>query len=253
MTGPMVRTGLAVAALAGGLLLGGCGHAPADDRVGSRGSVTTRDVVTTQQPSGPATSPAAEAKSRRPRTAEATPSLPPGDPGVDAPSVPDPGTAGADPSAPGRARRTVPVEAMLSADSVRTALGGGWVRKAGGGDECVRPEGALGARAMSYGTSAGLVVETVGTYHDAGAADAAVKAIGAAAAGCGWSGVTDPRLGSASLAAEDGARSMVAVSSEGVLVLLVGSGDATRDPSRWSGLVDLAVGSSCPAAPDGCH
>ena len=48
----------------------------------------------------------------------AAPSLPPGDPGLDAPSVPDPGTASAEPHGhEGHARRTVPREAMLTAGS----------------------------------------------------------------------------------------------------------------------------------------
>ena len=143
---------------------------------------------------------------------------------------------------------------MLTAETVRTALGGSWVRKTGAGDECVRPEGGLAASVMSYGgSSAGLVTETVATYRDDGTADAAVKAMGRAAAGCGWAGVSDPRLGSASVSAGDGPRSMVAVASEGVVVLLVGEGSAVEHPSRWASLVDLALGSSCPAAPDGCH
>jgi hypothetical protein len=46
---------------------------------------------------------------------------------------------------------------------------------------------------------------------------------------------------------------MLAVSAEGVVVLLVGTGDFTDDAVRWGSLVDLALGTSCPAAPDGCH
>jgi len=82
---------------------------------------------------------------------------------------------------------------------------------------------------------------------------AAVAALGRSAQGCGWTSVRDPRLGSASVSATEGPRSMVAVSTEGVLVLLVGTGGFTRDAGRWGSLVDLALGTSCPAAPDGCH
>jgi hypothetical protein len=143
---------------------------------------------------------------------------------------------------------------MLTADTVGMALGGDWDRHPGGGDECVRPSGGLGVRTMSYGGAVeGLVVETVVTYEDADAADAAVAALAAEAGDCGWDGGPDPRLGSASAAATEGARSMVAVSAEGVLVLLVGTGGFTGNQARWGSLVDLALGTSCPAAPDGCH
>jgi hypothetical protein len=227
--------------LAAALMLGGCGGqdtkslAVADDEV-------VKDVLS----AAPSVKPVA-------RSGE-EPSLPPGDPGLDAPAVPDPGTASAEPHGHGEARRTVPVSAMLTADTVRMVLGAGWERRSGGGDECVRPQGGLGVRTMSYGGSVeGLLVETVVTYADAGAADSAVAALGDSAGDCGWSAGPDPRLGSASVAAADGARSMVAVSAEGVLVLLVGTGDFTGNRARWGSLVDLALGTSCPAAPDGCH
>ena len=248
----MTRLRLAAAVVAGGLLLGGCGQAPSDDTVRSAQEAVTRDVVTNDEPSAPG-SPMAPPR-RTPRVVKETPSLPPGDPGLDAPSVPDPGAPGAEPEGRSDARRTVPVAAMLTADTVGVALGGSWVRKAGGGDECVRPEGGRAASVMSYGgSSAGVVTETVATYPDAGAADAAVKAMRQTVAGCGWDGVGDPRLGSASVSAEDGPRSMVAVSSEGVVVLLIGEGAAVERAARWDSLVDLALGSSCPAASDGCH
>jgi len=142
---------------------------------------------------------------------------------------------------------------MLTAETVRMMLGGQWRRHAGGDDECLRPAGALGSRSTSYGgTDAGLVVETVATFPDVGAADAAIGELAQAARECGWEDMRDPRLGSAAVAADDGARSAVAVSSEGVVVLLVGTGDVTRGVG-WGSLVDMALGSSCPAAPDGCH
>lgn len=245
---------VAVAALVAGLLLGGCGQGPSDPgRVASEGLAAV-EVAEPETPAStaPETKPSAPAM-KKPR-ATAPSSLPPGDPGLDAPAVPDPGTDGPDAHGDEPARRTVPVGAMLTADTVSMMLGGRWAAHADGGDECVRPEGALGSRTMSYGgTAAGLVVETVATYENAKAADAAVAALGRSAQGCGWTSVRDPRLGSASLSATEGPRSMVAVSTEGVLVLLVGTGDFTRDAGRWGSLVDLALGTSCPAAPDGCH
>jgi len=243
------RTGLVlVAAVA---LLSGCGgQGPAS---GPEGSTTGSGRPAAYSSASPATPRSEAPRAKKPRTSGAQPSLPPGDPGLTAPSVPDPGTAAASPQHE-RARRDVPGGALLDAETVSMALGGTWQRHAGGGDECVRPEGALGERTMSYGgTDAGVVAETVATYRDAAAADEAVKTLGEAAAGCGWKVGPDPRLGSASVAAEDGPRALLGVSAEGVVVLLVGRGDVTKDAARWGSLVDLALGTSCPAAPDGCH
>ena len=219
----------AAAALAAVLLLSGCGSQQGRGLAAAADDGVVKDVL-------------------------AKPSLPPGDPGLEAPAVPDPGTASAEPHGHGKARRTVPAAAMLSADTVGMVLGGDWDRHQGGGDECVRPSGGLGVRTMSYGGSVeGQDAETVLTYEDPEAADAAVAALAAAAGDCGWDGDPDPRLGSASAAATAGGRSMVAVSMEGVLVLLVGTGEFTGNKARWGSLVDLALGTSCPAAPDGCH
>lgn len=239
----MRRVRLAAAVVTAGLLLAGCGAqesgelvaAPADRASGNGGVV--RDA--TSMPPAPSQGP----------------SLPPGDPGLDAPAAPDPGTASAEPHGhDGKVRRSVPQAAMLTADTVGMVLGGSWSRRAVDGDECVRPEGAVATLAMKYGGSdTGLLVETVSTYHDAEDADVAVAALGRTAASCGWTLEGDPRLGSASVAASEGERSLVAVSAEGVVVLLVGSGDVTRPHWRWSSLADLALGTSCPAAPDGCH
>lgn len=231
------------AVVAGAVLLatlaGGCGSGTEPAGGPADGVITAREVAEQERPV-PA--------------ASTSPSLPPGDPGLDAPAAPDPGTAGAEPHEGERARRTVPVAAMLTADTVQMVLGGSWDRHAGDADECLAPQEALGVRTMAYdGASEGALVATVATYPDAGAADAAIAALGRAATGCGWTGVGDPRLGSASVSASVGPRSMVGVSAEGVLVLLVGTGRFTGDAARWGSLVDLALGSSCPAAPDGCH
>lgn len=234
-----------------GVLLAACGEQP-EQAAAPGGGVQAA-------PSG---SPSAEGAAEQPggQAVEPSPSeevsLPPGDPGLDAPSVPDPGTAGADAHAHGEARRTVPVAAMLHAADVQMMLGGrGWERRSGEGDECVAPEGAAALRTMAYGgTSAGTVTETVATYADADDADASVIALRERLEECGWIGVHDPRLGSAAVAADEGGgRSLTAVSVEGALVVLVGTGDLPRDTGRWASLVDLAVGSSCPAAPGGCH
>lgn len=238
---------LAAAVVTAGLLLGGCGSQESGE-----GAVVAADRAAAERDSS--TGVVRDVTSAAPAPSKA-PSLPPGDPGLDAPAAPDPGTASADPHGHDEAaKRKIPAAAMLTAETVRMAMGGTWSRRTGGADECMRPEGALGARSMSYGGSPGtLVVETVSTYRGAKAADEAVADLGGAAAECGWTVEGDPRLGSASVAAKDQGRSMVAVSAEGVVVLLVGSGDVTRPAWRWSSLVDLALGTSCPAAPDGCH
>jgi hypothetical protein len=148
----------------------------------------------------------------------------------------------------------VPVKAMLTATDVEIMLRGRWERRGGGGDECVFPENAVAARTTSYGgASAGTVVETVASYPDSEAANGAVAALRRSAVRCGWHDVRDPRLGSASVSADEGNRSLTAVTAEGVVVLLVGTGAVRRDAARWAALVDLALGSSCPAAADGCH
>ena len=253
------RTGRGCVALALATLLVGCGSEPPEG-----------SLVGDARPAGAAASSAAQEQAAQGRHAgesqeqqgrsvqpdgaqSSAPSVPPGDPGLDAPSVPDPGNAPAKPHGHQEPRRKMPVSAMLTAETVRMMLGGPWQRHAGGADECLRPEGELGSRSTSYGgTDAGLVVETVATFPDSGAADAAIGELERAARACGWEDVRDPRLASAAVAADDGARSAVAVSSEGVVVLLVGTGDVTRGVG-WGSLVDMALGSSCAAAPDGCH
>ena len=237
----MTRSSKAAGVLVGVLVLAGCGvrgAVPGTAPVGDSGGVAVAGRSASAQSSWPA-----------------EPSLPPGDPGLDAPRAPDPGTAGPDPhSHDEEALRVVPAAALLTAGTVRMVLGGSWERRAGGGDECLRPQGAVATRSMTYGGSVeALVVETVGTYPDAASADRAVAGLGEAAAGCGWTAGPDPRIGSASVAATDGPRTMTAVSAEGVLVLVVGTGDLPRDQVRWGSLVDMALGTSCAAAADGCH
>lgn len=230
-----VQVAVAVGVALAAALVSGCG----DD-------VT---VATSGEPTG-----ASSVESSATPSPSAPVSLPPGDPGLEAPEVPEPGLDEPEPSeeeAP--ARVDVPADAMLDAETVGMMLGGSWQAHPGDGDECLRPEGALGQRSMSFGGSVdGLVVQTVATYPNDKAADAAVTALGDTAAGCGWIAQPDPRLGTASVAADDGPRTMTAVSAEGVVVVLVGTGEFTADPMRWGSLVDLAVGSSCPAGPHGC-
>lgn len=243
---------LGAAAVVLGVMVTGCGGQ--EEVAATSSQESSSEPSASADPSPPSAAPMTKRSAGGAAPGEEV-SLPPGDPGLDAPSVPDPGTAGADAHAQGAARRTVPAAAMLTAADLRMMLGGrGWERRAGGGDECVAPEGAVAVRTMAYGgTPAGTVVETVATYADADASDAAVIALREMLERCGWIGIHDPRLGSAAVAGDESGRSLAAVSVEGALVMLVGSGDIPRDTGRWTSVVDLAIGSSCPAAPDGCH
>lgn len=179
------------------------------------------------------------------------PSLPPGDPGMDAPEVPDPGTEA--PAHEHPALTSVPADALLDEESVAAALGSTWTTSAGEGDSCTLPQGSVANRSMSYASNRGVLVETVTTHPDPDSADRAVAGLADGLAACGWTVDADPRLGSASVAAHDAERTLTAVSAEGVGVVLVGHGALTGDPGGWFSLVDFAIGSACPAAPDGCH
>lgn len=237
----MRRSAIAAGAVTIAVLLSGCGER-FDAPTGAAGATSP----------APAASRTAVLPEETERPVVEPTDLPPGDPGLDAPGVPEP-EVHEDDHGHGPARATVPAEALMTAETVEMVLGGRWTEHPGGQDECLTPEGALGTRSRSYGTSDALVVETVATYPDDEAADAAVAALGRRADRCGWVPAQDPRLGSASTAVSDGARGAVAMAAEGVVVLLVGTGSLTRDQGGWWSLADLALGTSCPAAPDGCH
>ncbi len=251
--GPSRGSLVAAAAAVLGLVVAGCSEHTeltgtsadgAEQPDGSLAAPSSRSApAPVTPPSGPVATPSREV------------SLPPGDPGLDAPPAPDPGTAAAvQPLPEEKAPPTVPVRAMLSTADLATTYGGRWERRPGGADDCVVLEGALAERTRSYGgPPAGTVVETVASYGDVRRADAAVLDLRVAAERCGWTGVHDPRVGSAAVTAEDPqGRSLTAVSAEGVLVVLVGQGRVVSG-GKWDALVDLAMGSSCPAAVGGCH
>ncbi|HSE70971.1 MAG TPA: hypothetical protein VLA97_09450, partial [Nocardioidaceae bacterium] len=172
---------------AAALVLSGCGgQGPAEPRV-TTGHGRPAAASSPTPAEKPASKPAPAA------AASQEPSLPPGDPGLDAPSVPDPGVGSGEHAGHHEGRRTVPLSAMLTSGTVRMVAGGGWERRRGGGDECLRPEGARGLRTMTYGgTDAGVVVESVATYRDDKAADSATAAMAESAAGCGWEAAPDP-------------------------------------------------------------
>lgn len=208
---------------------------PAGSASGSTTSVPSTSTTTAAAPAGPA-----------------APSLPPGDPGLDAPAVPDPGTAPAE-EHHDEPRRSVPTAAMLGTADVALQLGGSWAPREADPLGCTAPRGAVAARTARHTSGTREVRETVSTHRDPGSADRAVTALADELAGCGWTVGVDPRLGSASVAATRGGRSLTAVAAEGVSVVLVGAGPRVATGWQWDALVDLAMGSSCPAAPDGCH
>ena len=221
-------TGPALAALA--LAATGCtgnGQAPASQR-----------QVPTPSPAGRA-------------SVSSSPSRPPGDPGPDAPSVADPGPAGAGPEA-GRARRSVPAEAMVGPAEAAQLLGGRW----GTGEvvpaRCLMPTRTVADRTAVLASGGSTVLEIVSTHRSPAAADATVADFERRLPDCGFDLGRDPRLGTASLTATSGTATLAVVAADGVTVLLLGSGSRTSG-FGWSGLLDLALGTSCAAAPEGCH
>ena len=207
-----------------------------------------------------AASPAGPTSSAKPGGSGAPqPSLPPGDPGLDASGVPSPDMSAPDGHGDGHGhghdepRRVVPGRAMVGADLVAGMLGGTWSAEPAVAARCTAPPRAAGRRTVSYRSAAGEVAQTVSTHQTVAVADAAVASLADRLAGCGWRVGPDPRIGTASLSASDGVHRVTVVSADGVSVALVGSGRAVRDEIAWSSLVDVAMGTSCATAADGCH
>ena len=245
--------------LAAGLALTGCADA-GDAGPGGRAVRAAGPTATVAPSPSPSPSTAGTASSVAPASTttgstpagSVAPSLPPGDPGLDAPAVPDPGTAPTE-EHHDEPRRSVPTGAMLRTADVAMQLGGSWSPREADPLGCTAPRGALAARTVLHASGTREVRETVATHRDPASADRAVTALADELAGCGWTVGADPRLGSASVAAVRGGRSLTAVAAEGVSVVLVGAGARVAAGWQWDALVDLAMGSSCPAAPDGCH
>jgi hypothetical protein len=244
----LVRSVACTAAVA---VLAGCAGTEGSARAGAEASRPAAGAPTHELPVSPT----------------ASPSLPPGDPGLDAPGVPSPDTS--DPGkqtaeghhghghghghGDGEPRAEIPDGALVGADLVAATLGGTWATEEADAVRCTVPALSAGRRTVSYRSTEAEVVQTVSTHEDGDSADAAVAAVADRLVGCGWRLDPDPRLGTASVAAGDGARRVTVVSAEGVSVVLVGSGRAAGDDLAWSSLVDVALGTSCAAAADGCH
>jgi len=248
-----------VAAVAGAVLLSGCGQ-QADTRAG------TKPVNTAAQPAKPAAEPVRSAAEPAAATPTLTPdedvpvehpptTLPPGDPGPDAPAVPDPGRPEGDREHDVPARTEVPAVALLDGPTVTGVLGGDWAQSPAQPLDCLAGSTWVGQRSAAFDSAGGRVLLTVATHRSLGAADRSVEEQLASLRECGWTAENAPRLGTASSAAShpDGGDSAVVLSSDGVTVTVVGSGDATASHRRWMSLLDLALGSSCAAAAEGCH
>jgi hypothetical protein len=205
-------------------------------------------VVVAVTPSQTATAPAPK-KTAKPIEA------PPGDPGPDAPEMPDPGAPTEAPEA-AQPKTTIPAKALLDTDTLAAVAPAAWSRApvAKGGCEAPLPAGAAGIRSSAFRATGATFGETVATYAGSPRADAAVTAFAKQLAKCGWKATEAPALGSSSVQATRGAQTVLMIAAEeGVTVVVRGSGTVTADPATWESLGDLAMGSSCPAAPDDCH
>jgi hypothetical protein len=257
-----------VLAAAGGLLLTGCGsqeagtHPVSDTRpAAARPAAPKTPAVSAAKPAKPAA--VAHTSTEKPMPepepevpVEVTPSeLPPGDPGLDAPAVPDPGRPQGDREHEEPALTEVPTEALLDAATVSGVLGGSWQASPGQQVECASVAEPVAQRTHAFDADGGRLVQTVATHRSPAAADRAVTGLAGQLQQCGWSIERDPRLGAASAAATsaDGRQTLGVISAEGVTVTLVASGTAATDRLAWSSLLDLALGNSCAAAPHGCH
>jgi hypothetical protein len=248
--------GLAVAGtlLPAALVLSACGG----QQAGPKATEQSGPVSPSNAPSVPQGTDSAEADSAAGESVpvDHEPSvLPPGDPGLDAPPAPDPGVPEDDRDDEEPALTEVPDPAMLDTQTVSAVLGGSWRQSGGQPLGCLAGDDAVAKRSATYRSQDAQVLQTVATHESLAEADHAVARLGRRLADCGWVGLADPRLGSASTAAEgaDGSRTAVVFAAEGVTVTLIGSKGATQSRARWSSLVDLALGNSCAAAAHGCH
>jgi hypothetical protein len=267
-TSPTTVRAAVVLAAAATLLLSGCGEQPIETRAVSRSAAVEPSTAPEPQPApAPPTATVtatatatvtvteqAPAPEPQPELEETPTALPPGDPGLDAPSVPDPGRPEGDRDHEEPARTVVPAEAMLDLSSVAGVLGGRWERSPAEPLGCVAGTDWVAERSVAYRSADAHVLQTVSTHRSLAAADRAVGELAGQLRDCGWTGLRDPRLGTASAAAssEDG-RTVVVIAAEGVTTLVAGSAEATASKARWSSLLDLALGDSCAAAPHGCH
>jgi hypothetical protein len=259
----------AVLAAVGALLLAGCGEQPVETRAVNR-AAPLQPSAAPQPKAAPTAAPAtvtatatatktvteqAPAPEAEPELEVTPTALPPGDPGLDAPRVPDPGRPEHDRDHEEPALTVVPAEAMLDVASVAGVLGGQWERSPAEPLDCASGTDWVAERTVAFASDGASVLQTVATHRSLAAADHAVQDLAASLRDCGWTNLRDPRLGSASAAASsaDGSRTVVIIAAEGVTTTLAGSAGATDRRARWSSLLDLALGDSCAATAHGCH
>ena len=181
--------------------------------------------------------------------------LPQGDPGQAAPEVPEP-TGEPEDHEDAPALSEVPEQALLDAATVAGVAGGRWTAAAStptAVGRCGSLAADAAARSVRLTDGSRTLVQTVLSYEH-GEDLEAVPALAQSFADCGWTASEAPPLGEASAAASgaDGGSALV-FSSEGAVVVLVGTGGLAADAGVWDALADVALGSACPAAPGGCH
>jgi hypothetical protein len=257
----------ALAAIAAGALavtLAGCAGA-ATDNVDAAPHATGPTTPTARASTGAdqPDDPTADSSPSDPPTGS---TLPPGDPGTDAPGTDDPnGDLGNEGGAPGSdaAKTSVPATAVLDTDTVGAVAGGNWAASAAPADACTvpRPTNAVATRSSQLtgrdSAAGSRLVETVSTHRGVAAAVASVHALERRLTQCHATSPHDPRIGDASvqitLTAADGTVTIItAAAVDGVTFVLSGWGPVTA-PRHWSALTDIALGSTCVAAYDGCH
>ncbi len=268
-TGSRTLRAVVVAAVAGAVLLSGCSrqadapatHQPVEPAAQPAQSPAAK-APKTVKPAAPTPTPtAASAETPAPTADDGIPvenpatTLPPGDPGLDAPSVPNPGRPKGDRGNQLPARTEVPAVAVLDGQTVSAVLGGDWTTSEAQPLHCLTGNSWVAQRSAAFESADGQVLLTVATHRSPAAADRDVQDQLTSLRDCGWSPQHAPRLGTASAAATypDGGDTAVVLSADGVTVTLVGSGSATAGHRRWVSLLDLALGSSCAAAAEGCH
>ena len=184
--------------------------------------------------------------------------LPEGDPGPDAPEAPEPTGPVEEEHGDEPAKTVIPQEATLDAATMGGVAGGVWQVQPAGADQA-GPCGALpdvgagASRSVRLTDDRGRVlVQTVLSFAH-GEDAAAVDALAASFADCGWTAGEAPPLGERSAQATSDAGTALVLAAEGAVVVLTGTGGLPDDTAAWEGVADIALGSSCPAAPEGCH
>ena len=184
--------------------------------------------------------------------------LPEGDPGVDAPPVPEPSDEAEEHHDEEPAKTEIPAEATLDAATMAGVAGGAWevqllAPEQAGPCGALPDTGAGASRTVRLSDDSGRVlVQTVlsSTHEEDGPA---VDVLAASFQDCGWAPAQAPPLGERSAQANNGGGTVLVLAAEGAVVVLTGTGGLAQDAGVWEAVADVALGSSCPASPEGCH